>query len=172
MSKTDRYHVLPTPTTLQYFVRQLNASLPPSNQSACIKRERFFADVGYFAGAMAAVAVAGGIKYEQLQAPSAGSGGGHLASATAVGATSLQSGGCSGGGADGSSNLTVTHLGPSFLAHRASCAGTSSPTHPPSSLSPPPPAGLPNSKAKNIKYAVGAEHHMLANMYKPNSMGS
>lgn len=118
---------------------------------------------------MAAVAVAGGIKYEQLQAPTAASG--HLPSATALGATSLQPGGCSGGGADGSSNLTVTHLGPSFLAHRASCAGTSSPTHPPSSLSPPPPAGLPNSKVKNIKYAVGAEHHMLANMYKPNSMG-
>jgi len=118
---------------------------------------------------MAAVAVAGGIKYEQLQAPTAASG--HLPSATALGATSLQPGGCSGGGADGSSNLTVTHLGPSFLAHRASCAGTSSPTHPPSSLSPPPPAGLPNSKVKNIEYAVGAEHHMLANMYKPNSMG-
>ncbi|CAB3382782.1 Hypothetical predicted protein [Cloeon dipterum] len=121
-----------------------------------------FADVGYFAGAMAAAAVAGGIKYEQLQpATSAG----HLPSASGA---SLQSGGCSGGGADGSSNLTVTHLGPSFLAHRASC-GTSSPTHPPSSLSPPPPAGLLNNKVKN-KYATG-EHHVLANMYKPNNMG-
>ncbi|CAB3382770.1 Hypothetical predicted protein, partial [Cloeon dipterum] len=119
-------------------------------------------DVGYFAGAMAAAAVAGGIKYEQLQpATSAG----HLPSASGA---SLQSGGCSGGGADGSSNLTVTHLGPSFLAHRASC-GTSSPTHPPSSLSPPPPAGLLNNKVKN-KYATG-EHHVLANMYKPNNMG-
>ncbi|XP_059469607.1 uncharacterized protein LOC132193168 isoform X2 [Neocloeon triangulifer] len=120
-------------------------------------------DVGYFAGAMAAAAVAGGIKYDQLQPSSAG----HLPSG--AGGASLQPGGCSGGGADGSSNLTVTHLGPSFLAHRASC-GTSSPTHPPSSLSPPPPAGLLNNKVVKNKYSAG-EHHVLASMYKPNNLG-
>jgi len=108
--------------------------------------------------------VAGGMKYEQLQPSSAG----HLPSS--AGGASLQPGGCSGGGADGSSNLTVTHLGPSFLAHRASC-GTSSPTHPPSSLSPPPPAGLLNNKVKNKYSAAGDPHHMLATMYKPNNMG-